>query len=472
MLTRQVLLRYARSAGYSGPGDDLAALLKWAKETNTAIEFGGKELDESSITAAFNARTVLKLAQDANPDPAPDPEPEPEPEPEPKRRTAPVESRARKADREALATRSPRGISLVAEDRVYNRKCELPEGHPDRPAWSDADQARAFGAWFRYVFVSGEGARSYGLMDHDQEILKRVGVTYDNTLGGATVPEDFFPDMVRLVETRGIARQVARSITIPRGGVVYPRMTSGLTASWTGENTAGTATNIGTDNFILQENKLMALHAVSKELLNDSGISWSDLVATETAYRIADKEDEAIINGDGTSTYGGFRGWRTVLGSAGQNTGAGATWVSITDVDLLDTLGLLPDYAEKLGTVKIVCSRAAWFSVFVRLLRALGGTSAQQGTVATGKNYEGIPGVISQVMPTATAATSLFALVGSFELGAVFAQVKGGMAFESSEHVGFTSDLIYFKATERVAINVHDAGSSSVVGPVVGLLTV
>jgi HK97 family phage major capsid protein len=88
----------------------------------------------------------------------------------------------------------------------------------------------------------------------------------------------------------------------------WPRRTDGLTASFTGENTALTESQVSWDNINLTAKKLGVLTRMSTEIEQDAVVAIADWLVGEIAYAFAAKEDDCGFNGDGTSTYGGMRG--------------------------------------------------------------------------------------------------------------------------------------------------------------------
>src|SRR5205823_11080334 len=129
----------------------------------------------------------------------------------------------------------------------------------------------------------------------------------------------------------------------------WPRRTGGLTAFFTGENSAATESQASWDNVNLTAKKCAVLTRMSTEIEQDAVVAIADWLVGEMAYAFASKEDDCGFNGDGTSTYGGMRG-TTVLAIDG-NHGAGnyqvssATWTSMVVKDLTGVMGLLPQYA-------------------------------------------------------------------------------------------------------------------------------
>jgi HK97 family phage major capsid protein len=90
--------------------------------------------------------------------------------------------------------------------------------------------------------------------------------------------------------------------------------------------------------------------------------------------------------------------------------------------------------------------------------------------------FAGYPVEFSQVMPSTEANTQVCALLGDFTQGAAFGdRQEESIAF--SEHATVNSENVFerneiaIRGTERFDVVVHDVGSSSAAGPIVGLQT-
>jgi HK97 family phage major capsid protein len=111
-----------------------------------------------------------------------------------------------------------------------------------------------------------------------------------------------------------------------------------------------------------------------------------------------------------------------------------------------------------------------------RLALAAGGTTATE--IVNGVSvmmFLGYPVRISQKFPSTTANSQIPVLFGNFAQGAMFGSRTGSetIAFSSEATVGGESmwerDQIGVRGTERFDVVVHDYGSASAAGPIVGL---
>lgn len=306
-----------------------------------------------------------------------------------------------------------------------------------------------------------------------------------NDQGGALVPQEFDPTLIRLVETYGVFRRAAMYSPMASETKTQPRRTAGITTYWVGEGSTITASNPTFDNIMLVAKKLAAISVMSSEVNEDSALSIADILAFEMAWGFALAEDNAGFNGDGTSTYGGITGVcpklkglsGTIANIAGLFVGTGNAYSELVLTDFEGTVGLLPAYADP---------RAEWYvhksffhTVMQRLELAAGGVTAREISEGDRRGrplFLGYPVNFTQVMPRIEANSQVCALFGDLALAATFGDRRTRTMFTDPYSLS-TKDQILVRSTERIDINVHDVGNSNataalrVPGPVVGLIT-
>jgi HK97 family phage major capsid protein len=255
--------------------------------------------------------------------------------------------------------------------------------------------------------------------------------------------------------------------------LIVPRRQSGVTAYFVSENAEITASDKGWDTVSLTARKLAVLTKYSSELSEDSVISIADDLAQEIAYAFADKEDECLFNGDGTSTYGGIVGLKNALGDGSEVTAiTGNTAFSTLDLEDFEAMvGKLPQFA--VNGARWYISRVGWANSMLRLAEAAGGNTVAQIAGGAPLQFLGFPVEIVQVMnSTTTAQTSTdgIAYLGNLDLAASMGSRRGiSIAVDSSRYFEF--DQLAIRGTERFDINVHEKGTASVAGPVIMLKT-
>lgn len=364
-----------------------------------------------------------------------------------------------------------------AAAKAYDRKAK--KGRAET-SFASAEEAEIFGSLLVTSLMPGRASKR---MRDVADMAIKANISTTNTSGGFSVPDMFIPTLIELRELRGAARKVLSFIPIKGDKVDMPRDTGGVTVYWPGEGGNITESNPSGNNVSVVANKMTAITRVSNELLNDSAIAFGDWVARRISYAMADKEDEAVFNGDGTSTYGGHTGFRsklfssaTVANNAGLVVGSGNLYSELSLTDFIAVMGRTPSYVTG---GKWVMHKEFYFNTCVRVGYGVGGVTATevQDGIMTAK-FLGAEVVFAQVMPRVEANSQVCAIYGDFNLAAKAVEVAGGfqLATDTSGD-NFTADVTAFRGVSRVGVTVHDAGnvsataSARIPGPVVGLIT-
>jgi HK97 family phage major capsid protein len=297
--------------------------------------------------------------------------------------------------------------------------------------------------------------------------------TGDNSKGGFIVPDEMSATLIRLREERGVFPQFANRIPMGADIIRVPRLLADVTAYWSGEGLEITDSDATLGDAELMARKLAALTKVSSELDEDAVVDIGDMITQSMAYAMADKIDEAAFNGDGTSTYGGVLGLKNALHSDAVQ-GAAANNNSALTLDLDDFEAVLAKYPQYTGaSPRWFMHSAVYYASAFRLMNAAGGNT--NVTLANGVPVPmvlGYPVTFVQVMPSTTGAlaSTIVAYFGDLRLGATYG-VRRSTRTEVSTERYFEHDLIGIKCTERVAINIHERGSTIRTRPIVALRT-
>lgn len=354
---------------------------------------------------------------------------------------------------------------FTAEEKAYRfgMFC-LAKAERDVPSAYHFPQARKF-------------AREHGLL-----AASHLEGGSDTTGSHVFVPDEFGTDLIKLRETYGAARQICKVRTMTSDTRTDPKWQSGLTAYFVGEGSSGTTSTMQHSVVRLTAKKMMAISTYSSELNEDSVIDIGNELAGEIAYAFALKEDQCLIDGDGTSTYGGIVGLKSSFGTLTLGTAPGYrdtttsnTWAAMVIADLTSLISVVPVYAQ--NGMAFLCSSQFYYQVMVPLLNAAGGvTGSELQDGFRMPKFQGIPVIFSQVMPIATATSTIAVYLGNFAMGVTLGD-RRRETFEFSREATvdsvnlFTNDLIAIKGTERIDINVHSFGTNSVAGPIVALST-
>ena len=169
--------------------------------------------------------------------------------------------------------------------------------------------------------------------------------------GGALVPTAYVQEMIELLRARNVIRSAgARQLPLPNGNLTMPRQTGAATASYTGESSSLAASQGTLDQITLVAKKLMAITAVSNELMRTADPSADRFVRDDLLATAANREDLAFIRGDGTqNTPRGLRYAAASISAAA----AGAT--------LGDMLTTTQDLFTQLANSNIAMERPAFF---------------------------------------------------------------------------------------------------------------
>lgn len=309
-------------------------------------------------------------------------------------------------------------------------------------------------------------------------VIEKAASESVNSAGGVLVPTEYSTMIIDLRDSYGIARRLCQVMPMGRDTLSIPRRTGGLTAYAVGEGSTLTQSQMTWDNVMLVAKKWAVLTALSSELDEDAAVNIGDILAGEIAYAFAQSEDNALFIGDGSSTYHGMRGLRTLF-----NTGVGSlagsvdaasnhdTFEEIDATDLSRVMAKLPQYVYQKGQPRWYVSQVGWASVFERLRVAAGGATMESVGGKVQRTYLGYPVEIVPVMPTSTGDLSDVAMIlfGDIAMATTMGNRRELRLERSTEYL-FATDQIAIKGTERFDMVVHDIGTTSAAGPIVALM--
>lgn len=353
------------------------------------------------------------------------------------------------------------------QDRIYLRTAKL------RAFKSERDAINC-GMWLRAFVAKVFNRDDKTAIAHVHRLgwqVTNVGVEGTGQLGGYVTPAPLSQTIIDVRENVGIARQILKIMPMSGETLTMGRRDGGLTVYYPGEAQAITLSDKDWGQVELIAKKRAVAHQMSQELIDDALISIVDDAMNEMAYALAAKEDAETINGDGTSTYGGVTGLLSSLGSAGVSQAATGhdTWAELDLADITAWMGLLPEkYARE---PVIVCSRAFYNAVLLRLQAvASGNTIASLQAGATLRQFLGYSVFFTDQMPRTTAAATVCALFGTFNMGAILGE-RTGITMARSDEYAFLNDVTTVKATSRYDVKVHAGGDATNAGAYVGLKT-
>ena len=335
------------------------------------------------------------------------------------------------------------------------------------------------GLWFKSYLL--RGSRPEVAQAAREKLIARRGMEWFATQnettptdGGYLVPPQFENAVIVYREQVGVARRLARVVPMSSDTWTGMKQTSGTTVYYPGEEGAIPDSDANFSRYTLSAKKRAILTYVSAELRDDALVSVMDLLAQDMGHQFALKEDQEFVAGDGTSTYGGVQGVRPAVIAATASvyspTADEDAWSEVTLATLLAGVSLVADKYRGLPLSWLISAPAKW-QIMDRLALAQGGAIMQD--IVNGQpqfQFLGYPVVLSDRMPTTEAVSQVFALFGAFG-NAVTIGDRSGISIAVSEHYKFNTDQIAVRGTTRYDINVHEAGSTSAAGAIVGVAT-
>ena len=333
------------------------------------------------------------------------------------------------------------------------------------------ERAHACGMFFKSL--TGDGAAQRWVREHGLygERVMTEGVF---SAGGATVPAQIAAEILSLVDSYGTFRANARIWPMDSASLGIPRSLEGLTVAGVGENTATPTSDLATGQIGLNAKEFSGACRVSRSLLMDNAVMLGDFIVNEFSRKLAEAEDAAGYVGDGTSTYGGISGIKTLLDTAAYSASKVAaatphdTLAELDNADLTALMAKLPEYARR--GAKFYCSGTVRDLVFSRLMAVAGGNSTQTLGGAAPSSYLGYEIVTSPKLPaTTTAYTTVEIIFGNLQLGSAFGARAGlQVDVDLSRYVEYRQVL--YQVSERFDIvNFGVNKSTTVPGCIVGL---
>jgi HK97 family phage major capsid protein len=297
--------------------------------------------------------------------------------------------------------------------------------------------------------------------------IKMILSGEENSKGGYLVPDILENTLIDLKEEFGTFRQYSMQYPMPAPTARVPRRVSGFTTYFVGEGDNITPSDMVVDEVSLTAKKLAVMTQLTTELNEDSIISMADIIAREFAYALAVREDSCGWLGDGTSTYGGIVGVANALAAGSIMTATGiTTFATVTLGNFEQTVGMLPQFPGI--NPAWYMHKAAFYATAGRLQNAAGGNSTIDLGNGPVPQFLGYPVRFVQTLPSTAASAAQIAYFGDLAMAATMG-TRRGIELRSDASVGFVSDTIYVRATERFDIVVHERGTASVAGPLIAL---
>jgi len=337
-------------------------------------------------------------------------------------------------------------------------------------AFENAKDAYSVGMWFKAK--AGDADAKRWCQDHGVEA--RAQGSTGSTTGAAFVPDVLSSTVIRLVDEYSAFAQNATNVVMPSDVVLFPRRTAGASAAWIDENVAITPSDPTSNQVTLTAKKVTGAVVIASELLQDSIVSIADWIAAELALSLSNAVEAAAWSGNPsnapgvaglvTSHTGGLL--QSSAYTASLVTAAGDTPDEVTKANLLAMMGAVPQHSR--AGAKWFCSPFFFASCMQNLDLAQGGSvGLSQGM---GLTFLGSPVVLTDRLPAGADSTGvIMALYGNMANSSYYG-IRQAIEIASSDQVNFLSDQTVIRAVARVAINHANLGSSTVAGPIIGLV--
>lgn len=295
-----------------------------------------------------------------------------------------------------------------------------------------------------------------------QAIQKAYGdnaYTETTSAGGYLVPEEFRPELIRLVYLRSLALQYARIYPMTTDNLKIPTVANGYTASWGSINSQTTDTKVTFGQVDLTAEKMVGISLVPNELLADSALPVASIIANEFAEAFAKKLDEEFFDGDSSdSANHEFDGWLHAASveevkPSDDDTPTAAEL--ITEDNLLSMVAKLED--RELAGARWFMHPTAW-----SIVRGLeDGASSKIVRLNEEYMYDllGFPVHRTSQMPSVSSITNDTSYIAFGNPQNIVIGDRMQFTIASSDGERFSYDQTVFRATQRVAIAVALPGS-------------
>ncbi len=185
-------------------------------------------------------------------------------------------------------------------------------GEPEEPT-----KAASFGSYVRAICAGKndpEKAAIWAAKSGYQGVADAITKAMDSgiaTAGGFLVPDEFSQEVIELLRATGVVRGLnPTTIPMSSGSIKVPKITSGSSASYIGENTNIGKSELATGQVHLTFKKLAALVPISNDLIRYAGPSADGVVRSDVIAALSTREDLAFIRNDGTNgTPKGIKNW-------------------------------------------------------------------------------------------------------------------------------------------------------------------
>lgn len=141
-------------------------------------------------------------------------------------------------------------------------------------------------------------AYSHAIFRADGVALKALSEG-TNADGGFTVPQDWYGVLLEEIQEQAVMRGLVTVVPMKTNVLTLSMIDHGPDVYWTSEGATKTTTTADFSQPTITAYKLAAIIYLTDELIEDSAFNLTQVLVRRFAQKIAEHEDQAIINGTG-----------------------------------------------------------------------------------------------------------------------------------------------------------------------------
>ena len=278
-----------------------------------------------------------------------------------------------------------------------------------------------------------------------------------SSAGGYAVSDETASLVHRAVSEHGIAQRVAKPFPMQSDKLSIAKWDASVTVDLPGEATAISPSDKTYGVITLTSVKRSVLTEISNELVSDSLPDVVTDLVEEAGYALATKQDDDLINGDGTSAYGNVTGLVSRLGAGGTTTASGTNFGTVTLANLQAVAANLSSQFYRHSQLSWIMGHKFFAEYCVPLCSTVGLDTWQMVDGNSEPMLLGYPVHLTDAMPNenASAAACFF---GNWTACIAYGEKLGGLDWQASRTSAgaFGIDLTVLRCNLRYDIQVHE----------------
>lgn len=230
-------------------------------------------------------------------------------------------------------------IKKQTEERMEEMRKNFMEAQKEKKEGKGNNAAK-----FLRALAAGKGdpekaARHVKKNWNDERFAKQL-LESDYSAGGVLVPDEYVAEIIDLLTAQSTVRAMgAATMPMQRGSMSIPKLTSGATASYVGENERGGSSEQEFGSIQMSAKKLKALVPISNDLIRDASPRADGIVRDDLVRQMALREDVAFIRDDGTNNKPkGMYYWAAADNKFEVSDDGGSTTLDTVTNDLIQAL--------------------------------------------------------------------------------------------------------------------------------------